>query len=743
MRSLWTSCLVLLSLLSFPVLAQGSVPLFHWSLVMKGSKQGNQLESWERKIITPYSQYTVAQITRMEIPFSGPKSVQAIRDFLQKEFPLTGLREKTFENDTFRFEGYQSDLRRQVVLFVSFSSGKLKVSNGFYRPGYGTKVGLELELLHRQFHGAREKYSFIKQFSPSFHLISNAYAQSEDCSRCAGNPMCLLLCRSANVGGSAGVAAGPDIAATSPLSRSGGFGDFRLSEIEAELGRANTQLETLSATLTTANQNWDTTNTQIQDANNQIRDFNQNHQETNAQIEAANENIKELNQNVKDLTSKADEKAQKALEESQAWREMTEKESAEWNAMVKEQTDRGLAVAEKMSDPKHLFKIATYSAVGAVIGTTVANLAINGVKSAVGFLFNWATGKLHEMKQEDLLREFKGAMSVYQESSDIAKKLEASIDNVLANIELHQKFALDNSDLLANIQRFIVKTEFEIEDARRDRCVDKMVELNQRMVELNSLSKLLGMVDPQKQLCLDLNEMFRKLAEVEGILQNARPNLLKAEEALNWQKARAQNQADSIFDDIKKGKLSRSVMKTQDKQRKRLLEKNIKDTRKLLTDVENDCVKSFQLVGQSVKNSDIKKYCRQLVQKPEDKEFLSQGLPLGMSKSERLALQKEFQKRHIELGLAQAAQYESQREDLFKSFEEETQRHYEATTHIKDRLQLDPRIALEEMKAINEFTEKLMSEQAYVYSDGMRVRRAKFEEACSSMGITDLAPVPD
>ena len=46
---------------------------------------------------------------------------------------------------------------------------------------------------------------------------------------------------------------------------------------------------------------------------------------------------------------------------------------------------------------------------------------------------------------------------------------------------------------------------------------------------------------------------------------------------------------------------------------------------------------------------------------------------------------------------------------------------------------LDPKIALNEMKAINEFVEKLMKEQAYIYSDGMRVKKAQFEEACQSL----------
>lgn len=710
----------------------------HWKVVMDGSNGGNTIRSIERKIVTPYSRYTIASVTMMELNFEGDQSLDSTRSFLQKEYKLTGLQEKKF-NNAYRFEGYNEITRRQVVIFVSFSKNKIRVSNAVYRPTYGRTIGLEVELIHRKYHNVDDKVSFLKRIKLTLPFMEEVYAQT-DCTKCAGNPMCLLLCRSANSGSSAGTS---------------GFSGFSLDSIQQELNNTNTQLNVLNGNITLANSNWGNTNTQIEGANanwantngqidianqnwantnTQFGVFNQNYAKTNEELTKANQNFEQANKNIENLTNVVDKNAQKALEESQAWRAMTEKESAEWRALMKEQTDKGLAIAEKMSNPNHLFKMATYSAAGAVLGASVANLAIQGVTSAVSFLWKWATGELKTMKQEELLKEFAQAMKVYSDSSTISKGLEASIDSVLANLALHKKFQLQNSEVLANIQKYVITTEFEIEDARKNKCVDDLVKLNQKMTEFQSLAKILDMADPQKQMCIDLKEMFRKLAEVEGVLQNARPNLLKAEDALNWQKARAQNEGAEIFDDIKKGDLAEDVKKTQDKQREKLYKKNVKDTEELTEEVEDDCKDSFNELKIKMDKKQIKAYCKTLVADKNNstETGLAQAFP-NLSASQKQALLGKFQKKYIPLGLDKISVYEKQRETLFADFDKESNRHFEESMNLKGKLQMDPRIALDEMKAINEFTEKLMKEQAYIYTDGMKEKKAEFEEACKSL----------
>lgn len=820
--------ILLLLGLSIPVLTHAGLiddPLLkNWSTVMKGAQGGNRIESFERQIKTPYSQYTVAQLTNTEFYFQGPKTVDSVRKFLSHEFKLTGLQEKTI-GDSFRFEGYRPDINRQVVVFVSFGYSKIKVSSGFYRPAYGRVIALEVELLHRKYHGLTGKVSRFPALKLLNPFIEEAYAQT-DCTKCAGNPMCLLLCRSGNTstgGGGGGFIPGMDL---TEIQNQLVSSNTQLSALNVNLGAANTNIaglntnlsgmntnwansntqignlnSTLNTQLGTFNQNYANTNTQLDNLNNainnqvgnlnnqlgtfnqnyantntqignlnntlntQLGNFNQNYANTNTQIGVFNQNhansnvqignlnttintqlgtfnqnyantnaqIEEANKNLVNLTNMADKRAGEALQESQAWRAMTEKESKEWRALVSDRSDRGLIVAEKMSDPNHVFKIATYSAVGAVLGATVANLAISGVTTAVTFLYKWASGELKEMKQNELLAEFSKAMKVYEDSSKISQALEMSIDSALANMALHKKFKLENSEVLANIQKYILETEFQIEDAKKNRCIDELVPLNQKLVEFQSMAKILDLADPQKKMCLDIKEMFRKLAEVEGLLQNSRPNLLKAEEALNWKLSREQNQGAKIFGNIRDGKLADKVKKTQDKQRKKLYKRNIEDTEDLIDDIVADCRDSLRSHAK-LKRSDLKKYCASIINNKDaaSADGLSSSFPM-LSDEQKNAIIGEFKQKHISLGIDKVAAYEQERKNLFSDFENESKRHHEEVQNLKDRVQQDPRIALNEMKAINEFVEKIMKEQAYIYSDGMKIKKAQFEEACQSL----------
>lgn len=745
MKNLIFFILSLFTFTTFAVPVEKDPFVSHWKVVMDGSHSGNTIRSIERKIVTPYSRYTVASVTMMELNFEGDQSMEATRSFLQKEYKLTGLQEKKF-NNAYRFEGYNEITRRQVVIFISFSKNKIRVSNAVYRPTYGRTIALEVELIHRKYHNVDDRVSFLKKLKIALPFIEEAYAQT-DCTKCAGNPMCLMLCRSANSGSSAGTGVLAGAGSSSPTSGFG-FGGLNLDNIQQELSNTNVQLNALNGNMNVMNQNWGNTNTQIEGmnvnwnntntqigiANQNWNNSNQNWAETNKNHAKTNEELAKANQNMENLTNVVDKNAQKALEESQAWRAMTEKESAEWRALMKEQSDKGLAIAEKMSNPNHMFKMATYSAAGAVLGASVANLAIQGVTAAVGFLWKWATGELKTMKQEELLKEFAQAMKVYSDSTLISKGLEASIDSVLANLALHKKFKLQNSEVLANIQKYIITTEFEIEDARKNKCVDDLVTLNQKMTEFQSLAKILDMADPQKQMCIDLKEMFRKLAEIEGVLQNARPNLLKAEDALNWQKARAQNDSIDTLDEIKKGDLAEDVKKTQDKQREKLYKQNIRDTEELTENVEEDCRDSFDELKSKMDKKQIKNFCKTLAANKDNStdKGISKAFP-GMTTAQRQDLLSKFRKKYIPLAQDKIAVYEKQRETLFADFEKETKRHFDESNNLKDMLQIDPRIALEEMKAINEFTEKLMKEQAYIYTDGMKDKKAQFEEACKSL----------
>lgn len=109
----------------------------------------------------------------------------------------------------------------------------------------------------------------------------------------------------------------------------------------------------------------------------------------------------------------------------------------------------------------------------------------------------------------------------------------------------------------------------------------------------------------------------------------------------------------------------------------------------------------------------------------------SQAFP-QLDPNEKSKVLESFKKKLIYSGIEKHLVYEKQRDELFKSFDTASLEHRQKIDNLKDRLQLEPRIALEEVKSIHGFIEKIMNEQAYLYTNGIKVKKAKFEEACAS-----------
>lgn len=740
-----------------------------WVETVSTSVQGNELKVFERIIKTPQSTYSVGQIVMMKTKFEGEKSIQSVREFLKKEFMLNGLQEIKVE-DAWRFEGYRADLRRQVVIYVSWEGSYIKVSSAHYRPMYGRKISLEVEIWHRTYHDVdvqKKAYSFIPKFVES--LLASAYAQSSDCSKCAGNPMCLMLCSGAS-------ASDPTTTSTSGIPSSSSASNpflmgMDMSALTSQLDETNGQLKNLNATVAVSNQNWansnqnwETTNQNIKDVNASVTtQGNQLNTTINTQADNLTSTITEqgdqltstINTQVDSLTStittqgdqfnstinsradqinstintqadRIDAQATKLNGELNAFNANMEKS----NAIA----ERGVSVAEKAVNPEHMAKVSAYSAVGAVLGATVANLAVSGIKNIVGFLAKWINGDLKRMKEDQIMKEFSQAMEVYTKSSDMASKLEAQIDQILASMAMYNNFKLDNSDVIQNIQRFVIETGFKIKDAYDDRCVEDIVKYERELVEFQSLAKILSTkVDPLQKVCRDLKDMFAKLALVEGELQNARPNLLKAEPTVIALHARLQNKAVKTFEKLQDGKGVKKTAQNKEKQHKILIKKNIQDTDRLLKDVERDCRDSFSSVKTVVHKKVVTQYCSSL-QNPEfETSFnLKEKFP-ALSSEQVTTINNSFDQKYVRLGLTKVQAFNKQRHQLTEDFKAETARHHDLTSNLVGRLNLNPEIALDQLSADNRFFEKLMKEQAYLFSSGLKAKKLKVEEACAGI----------
>lgn len=718
MKTLFFVALVAMS----STLSAKSDLLHRWKLGYESNTNGGKIRGYQRWVYTDKSKYTIADMTVLEIPVKGKQETEMIPEVLKKSMELDGFSHQKIK-DIERFEGFSKKLNRQVVIHLTTTPTKVLVTSAHYRPFYGRKIALEVELFSRLEHNVKtfNKTSYIPTILNL--LISDAYAAGEDCTKCSGNPSCLLLCRSANAPAGTGTSAIPGM---------------DLSGIQTELSSSNQQLSALNDSIlagansidaTAASVNgvsaeWSRTNSQLERTSAQV-DVNWNN--SNQQAERLNDNLERLNTTVERESQSAQQTVNNATNTLQS-------ESEQWRQLADERSERALQVAEKMSDPNHMFKLAASSAAGAVIGATVANLAISGIKAAVGFLVKWVSGDLRRMKDEELVKEFNQAMQVYDQSSKLGADLEKRIDNILASMELHNRFKLQNSEVLENIQRYVINTNFAVEDATACRDTDKLIDLNRQLTEYQSLAKILDVPNPLQKMCTDLKESFDKLAEIEGILQNARPNLLKAEAALTRRRSDNQNDAAKAFDRLRNGNMSEEVAAAHNKQRRRLYERNLKDARDLRKDVIDDCRDSFDQIENKPPKNAIRTYCEGLftMDKSAPQFNLAASFPT-ISSFNRETIASRFATKYIQMGLDKHAAFERQREELFSDFDNETARHQEVTKNMTDRLNIDPEIALRELSSINRFIEKIMTEQAYLYTNGLKDKKRKIEEACAGI----------
>jgi hypothetical protein len=175
-----------------------------------------------------------------------------------------------------------------------------------------------------------------------------------------------------------------------------------------------------------------------------------------------------------------------------------------------------------------------------------------------------------------------------------------------------------------------------------------------------------------------------------------------------------------------------------------LSSRNEIDAIKLYSDIEMDCKDSFKKIPHKLKKDQIKMYCE---------EFLKLNVVTGekdmalfrffpeLPQAHRDLLSLEFQLKYIPQGLDKYRKYETERLTLFSEFDSEIDRHKNEVRNLKDRMDLDPEIALSELEAINKFVEKLMKEQSLLYTKGLRSQKLKIEEVC--MEVTGASPPED
>ena len=432
---------------------------------------------------------------------------------------------------------------------------------------------------------------------------------------------------------------------TGSLSDTANQMDILNQNITTQMGGLNSTLGNTNTQLGNMNTNWSNTNGQLGDLNNnwsntnnildqQLGDANANWADTNQQLGDMNTNwantngqLGDMNTNWANTNNILDQRSKEFMEmtekESTAWREMMQTESKAWREMTDRNANRAMDLGEKLADPKHLFKMAAASAAGAVLGATAVNMAIGGAKAIIGFLVKWARGDFKKMKEEQILKEFNQAKKAWLENTKKMRGLEATIDQTLRSMELSKRFGIRNPDLMQKlkiqIKDYGLKLKAREEKAAslpegscdRQKVLEEAVKFEDEIAELKLLADIFNRADPLRQTCKLLRDSLRQLAEVEGLLQRARPNILKAERVVNNLVFEGQKDAIETMDDLRKNKMSRQVKNGQAEHLDFLEERNALDIQQLQSQSSRDCRQSFKRtqLNKKIKKVDIKKYC--------------------------------------------------------------------------------------------------------------------------------------
>jgi hypothetical protein len=601
---------------------------------------------FERYMKTSISTFSVGQLTFFKIKKNKDEKIDKnyYLNFHNKAF---GIKFNfTRVGSAYKFEQFWKKGRRHIVSFLSEDKDHLYYSQSLYRPFYGKKIAMETQLLHRVLHKvdikAKKSLNYFVEFLKNFP-IKEAKAQANPCSACGGNPMCLMFCGGASSSGSG----------NGGFGGLGGFPDFSQYDIDQlanGLDETNTQLGNLNTNLGTMNNNWFDSNTNWQNSNENWHTSNDNWSNSNQLFQDESGNWRRVFQDesgawrsmVQDESGAWRDMIQDESgawrdlteQESTAWRNMTQNESEQWRKMFEQQSDKALEVAqeeseqwrnmvdkntnraldlmERMSDPKNIFMNAAAGAAGAVLGASVMSLAINGVKSLVGFLWKWATGKLGDMKDAQVLEEFEKARKIYENSDKIVANLEDAIDQTLASFEKYKALTengeIDTEDILRNIS--FQKTDYKsllrvnqegLDAANKNSChadkvyfLEEIEKIERNLTTLESISAILSKADPLRTMCLDLKNAFVKLAQAEAILQRARPSILAAEEVWNDQNRLTVENLNKKFENLRKDKMIKKTKKAQLKVSEYLRELNLNDANREMSVATSRCRELFK-----------------------------------------------------------------------------------------------------------------------------------------------------
>lgn len=544
-------------LLSFAQAHASEDLLFRWnrSEVKKVEGTNASMQILERFMLVGPKSYGIGTLTLTKA-LRDPENFTTIINDIKNESGFTFKRTFTYEGIT--FAEFKWEKGNRLIRYGLSDAGDYRlISISSYRPGYASISGPESASLQVKWHKHEERggrsTSMILfntifpeahaqgipgfDMSPILNSIGSTSGSSITTPNLTGGVTTFDQNLNVNVTGAVDVGGDVNInGLNEPVAELGNIADRSISSVDSMATDRLNQVDQIATD-------------RLNQADGMINDA------LGDADRIASENMDRVEQLADDGLAQAD-RTTKMVDKN--WSE-TNKQFAEANK-----------IAAKMSDPKHAFLLAGATAAGAVIGSTVASLAVQGVVKGL----DWLIEQITDAKgKEERWRLFREAREKWEETMGNARDLEASIDQFLLFNDVLKTIkgrlpASEQKNL--NIENVIAQfgREILLKQKRRDELYKKFMaaqtpaceaqlamEVQNMDALIANLGQVMGHLQEHKKnnpgvdvfddrfFCDQLGEMLRNLVDAESALQRYRMFMIAGQ--TEWR-----DQAMNDFEDL-------------------------------------------------------------------------------------------------------------------------------------------------------------------------------------------------
>jgi hypothetical protein len=509
-----------------------------WSYGKLGKKQiapGKQLEIKALKRYTngKVKTFMASSVFTYLPKYDGKESIEEIIVEIKKGFGNKTWSQKKKTN------GYEISTllgKGNRVVRIQVAKGKW----GFYsfasmiRPGYFRSVIPEIKSLESSFHQYARTHGKIKKYSSTWKTISNLIISQAHAAGLDGIDFGDLLggdndiADGINIGGGAiDVGGSIDVSGTVNVNTMNSINPGDIDRIESIMTGATDSLGDITQTFV--------------DSNNMNVD----------KITTSNESIAEsTNQNVSDQVDKITTSNEKITAEVNANADKQVTKITESNERIakdfNDTANRGLDIAEKSLDKKHMAEIGAAvgfaTAAGAALGGMAVNLMVSSVQGISAYIWELITDDKSEALR---YKNFNKALGQWEKVNKEIGQLEKTFDRFLKSFE--KLDGMNSKDIVNQLNENADKLYFKAmlaKEVAEDSTVSQTCRFRafkaareyqrlgsnmQRIVKYSQKNGILNFTDLEGYYCEQLENIRRKLVNAELGLSRLRIALLNGQ----------------------------------------------------------------------------------------------------------------------------------------------------------------------------------------------------------------------